>query len=130
MCTLNKIVKLFYLFFQDEKPKEVTDDDEKRLLTFLFDKYDPELHPVLKKTDTVRVTFGISLHQIIEVVSKKYSFKELARFSFVSVTANNGAERSVAEECVYYAFTKPPAEINAKTVVFVPCCSSGIGTGF
>ena len=48
---------------------EVTDDDEKRLLTFLFAKYDPELHPVIKKTDTVRVKFGISLHQIIEVVS-------------------------------------------------------------
>lgn len=69
---LNKIVTaLFYFCFQDEKLNEVTDDDEKRLLTFLFAKYDPELHPVLKKTDTVRVKFGISLHQIIEVVSTR-----------------------------------------------------------
>ena len=94
MCVLNKIVKLRYLFFQDEKTKDVTDDDEKKLLTFLFAKYDPELHPVLKKTDTVRVKFGISLHQIIEVVSIR-SFQYLARFSFVLMTANNGVERSI-----------------------------------
>lgn len=88
---LNKIVTLFYFCFQDEKLNEVTDDDEKRLLTFLFAKYDPELHPVLKKTDTVRVKFGISLHQIIEVVSTRL-FKKQARLSFVSVTTNNGVE--------------------------------------
>lgn len=75
MCILNKIVILFYLVLLDEKLNEVTDDDEKRLLTFLFAKYDPELHPVLKKTDTVQVKFGISLHQIIEVVSTR-SFKK------------------------------------------------------
>ena len=102
---------MFYFCFQDEKLNEVTDDDEKRLLTFLFAKYDPELHPVLKKTDTVRVKFGISLHQIIEVVSTRL-FKKQAQFTFVSVTTNNGVERSVVVECVYYTLAKPPGEIN------------------
>ena len=112
MCILNKTVNLLYLFFQDEKPKEITDDDEKRLLTFLFDNYDPELHPVLKKTDTVRVKFGISLHQIIEVVSKN-KFQR-TRLCFVSITANSGVERSVAGDRVFnYAFAKPPEEIKA-----------------
>ena len=45
-----------------------TDDDERRLLNIVFSKYDAELRPVLDKRDTVRVEFGISLHQIIEVV--------------------------------------------------------------
>jgi len=63
------------LYFQDEKPKGIADDDEKRLLTFLFANYDPELHPVLKKTDTVQVKFGISLHQIIEVDFKNQIVK-------------------------------------------------------
>jgi len=81
------------LYFQDEKPKGIADDDEKRLLTFLFANYDPELHPVLKKTDTVQVKFGISLHQIIEVVSTRpFQYPTLHRFSFVSMAANNGVE--------------------------------------
>lgn len=62
-------MSLFFCF-PVEKFKSLTDDDEKRLLSFLFDYYDPEIRPVLKKTDTVEVKFGISLHQIIEVVSR------------------------------------------------------------
>lgn len=50
------------------------DDDEKKLLNFVFSRYDAELRPVLNKRDTVRVKFGISLHQIIEVVSKLLDF--------------------------------------------------------
>lgn len=58
------------------KYRSITDDDdEKKLLHFLFDNYDPEIHPVLKKTDTVEVKFGISLHQIIEVDFKNQIVK-------------------------------------------------------
>ena len=45
-----------------------TEDEEERLLHYLFSRYNPRLRPVLKKTDAVTVTFGISLHQIIDVV--------------------------------------------------------------
>jgi len=55
--------------------KGVADDDEKRLLNFVFGKYDAELRPVRKKSDTVRVEFGISLHQIIEVDFKNQIVK-------------------------------------------------------
>lgn len=71
------MIRIFFLPFffclKVTKYKSITDDDdEKKLLHFLFDNYDPEIHPVLKKTDTVEVKFGISLHQIIEVVSPKW----------------------------------------------------------
>ena len=36
----------------------------------LFDNYDPEIRPVFKKSDTVTVKFGVSLFQIITVVSE------------------------------------------------------------
>lgn len=41
----------------------------------MFSKYDAELRPVLDKGDTVRVEFGISLHQIIEVDFKNQIVK-------------------------------------------------------
>lgn len=44
------------------------DDDEQRLLNYLFTNYNPHLRPVLNKSHVVTVTFGISLHQIIDVV--------------------------------------------------------------
>jgi len=61
---------IFYILIVESNFKGVADDDEKRLLNFVFGKYDAELRPVRKKSDTVRVEFGISLHQIIEVVSQ------------------------------------------------------------
>lgn len=66
-----KEIQLFFPSLPaEDKNKELDkDDDEKRLLNFVFSKYDAELRPVLKKGNTVRVKFGISLHQIIEVVS-------------------------------------------------------------
>ena len=70
------MIRIFFLSFfclKVTKYKSITDDDdEKKLLHFLFGNYDPEIHPVLKKTDTVEVKFGVSLHQIIEVVSPKW----------------------------------------------------------
>lgn len=48
------------------------DDDEQRLLNYLFTNHNPRLRPVLNKSNVVTVTFGISLHQIIDVVG--YSF--------------------------------------------------------
>ena len=44
------------------------DDDEQRLLSYLFTNHDPRLRPVINKSQVVTVTFGISLHQIIDVV--------------------------------------------------------------
>jgi len=46
----------------------VMDDDEQRLLDYLFTNHNPRLRPVLNKSQVVTVTFGISLHQIIDVV--------------------------------------------------------------
>ena len=46
-----------------------TDDDESRLLRKLFKNYDPEVRPVLKISDAVTVRIGISLFQLIQVVS-------------------------------------------------------------
>lgn len=48
------------------------DDDEQRLLKYLFTNYNPQLRPVENKSDRVTVTFGISLHQIINVVGFLY----------------------------------------------------------
>lgn len=47
---------------------KVSDDDEQRLLNYLFTDHNPRLRPVMKKSQVVTVTFGISLHQIIDVV--------------------------------------------------------------
>lgn len=44
------------------------DDDEKRLTEHLFSNYNPTIRPVMKKGDNITVKFGLSLHQIIEVV--------------------------------------------------------------
>ena len=54
-------------FIVSDEDNEV-DEDEKRLLNKLFSRYDPEIRPVFKKRDTVRVKFGVSLFQIIDVV--------------------------------------------------------------
>jgi len=45
------------------------DTHEKRLLKDLFQNYDKEVLPVLKKNDTVNVEFSLALIQIISVVS-------------------------------------------------------------
>lgn len=50
----------------------IDDDDEQRLLKYLFTNYNPQLRPVENKSDRVTVTFGISLHQIINVVGFLY----------------------------------------------------------
>lgn len=77
-----KINFQIYIFFYTEKiEKKAADDDEKRLLRNLLSKSDAEIRPVEKKTDTVRVKFGISLHQIIEVVSFK-TFRQITIFIF------------------------------------------------
>ena len=51
------------------------DSVEARLRRNLFQNdYDPELRPVLNQSDKVTVTFGVSLHQIIVVVSIWFPF--------------------------------------------------------
>ena len=49
-------------------PVKKMDDDEHHLLNYLFTNYNPRLRPVENKSHVVTVTFGISLHQIIDVV--------------------------------------------------------------
>lgn len=49
-------------------PVKKMDDDEQHLLNYLFTNYNPRLRPVVNKSHVVTVTFGISLHQIIDVV--------------------------------------------------------------
>ena len=41
---------------------------EKQLLIDLFEDYDKDMRPVLNDEDTVTVTLGLSLHQIMDVV--------------------------------------------------------------
>lgn len=57
----------------------IDDDDEQRLLKYLFTNYNPQLRPVENKSDRVTVTFGISLHQIINVVGFLYFTNFLRR---------------------------------------------------
>ena len=42
---------------------------EKQLLKDLFEDYDKNMRPVLNDRETVTVTIGLSLHQIMDVVS-------------------------------------------------------------
>lgn len=43
--------------------------DEERLISDLFGNYTPAARPALKDNDTVTVMFGLTLSQIIDVVS-------------------------------------------------------------
>lgn len=52
------------------KLKIMNDSGEQRLINYLFSSYNPRLRPVLRTSDVVTVTFGISLHQIIDVVQR------------------------------------------------------------
>ncbi|XP_067051231.1 neuronal acetylcholine receptor subunit beta-3-like [Acropora muricata] len=60
-------IKVCIIFLHFLSVSKAEDADETRLKNFVFSKYDAEVRPVLAKNDTVRVKFGISLHQIIEV---------------------------------------------------------------
>ena len=65
------------VFVSENRTSDITQSDgiEARLRKKLFGSgYDPELRPVMNQSDKVTVTLGVSLHQIIEVVSRsKYS---------------------------------------------------------
>ena len=54
------------------KNQTFTENGEGKLRQRLFktDYYNPELRPVLNKSDKVTVKLGVSLHQIIDVVLK------------------------------------------------------------
>ena len=43
---------------------------EKELLNDLFKDYDKDMRPVSNDNDTVTVTIGLTLHQIMDVVSE------------------------------------------------------------
>ena len=60
---------MFYLTGQPQLGDITKDDDEDRLFEKLFSKHNPDIRPVINKKDTVAVKLGISLHQLIDVVS-------------------------------------------------------------
>jgi len=47
------------------------DNDEARLLEDILGNYDKKLRPVIKKQHNVTVKLGLTLNQIIDVVSKQ-----------------------------------------------------------
>lgn len=53
------------------------DDDEARLHRFLFANYSPEIRPVKRKTEVVTVKLGITIHQIIDLVSVIFISKNI-----------------------------------------------------
>lgn len=62
------------VFVSENRTSDITQSDgiEARLRKKLFGSgYDPELRPVMNQSDKVTVTLGVSLHQIIEVVSRR-----------------------------------------------------------
>ena len=66
-------VKLFFVILETQNDRNWTqwDSIEARLRRKLFQNdYDPELRPVLNQSDKVTVRSGVSLHQIIVVMSK------------------------------------------------------------
>ena len=54
-------------------PVSEASSSEKELLHDLFKDYDKDMRPVLNDNDTVTVKIGLSLHQIMDVVSNIYS---------------------------------------------------------
>ena len=56
--------------------------DEEKLLNYLFGNYTNAVRPALNDADTVNVTLGLSLSQIIDVVRICKVFSVLASFRF------------------------------------------------
>ena len=51
--------------------------DEQRLLDKVFRNYDNSVRPVYNATTSVRVRFGLALVQIMDMVSKMYTWDDL-----------------------------------------------------
>ncbi|KXJ09443.1 neuronal acetylcholine receptor subunit alpha-10 [Exaiptasia diaphana] len=64
------VIKLVVLAQKELAKQDPRETHEKRLLKNLFQNYDKEVRPVLKKNDSVNVEFSLSLIQIISVNSK------------------------------------------------------------
>ena len=63
----------FYLFFYLQKK---AGHDQRRLLDKLFKNYDPLERPVANDNDTLNVSVGLAIQQIVDVV------KNLIKFCF------------------------------------------------
>ena len=59
----------------------VTSPDEERLLEDIFSLYLSAARPAINDTDTVNVTLGLTLSQIIDVVSASNMFTLVDRIS-------------------------------------------------
>ena len=62
--------------------------DEEKLLNYLFGNYTNAARPALNDADTVNVTLGLSLSQIIDVVRICKVFSVLASFRFDLIIAS------------------------------------------
>ena len=73
----SELITMFYLsvmLFLHLLPTVcLSSDAELELLGHLFDKYKPQARPVKKDSDAVNVTLGLTISQIVDVVSSQYS---------------------------------------------------------
>ena len=75
-CVLNSYVSLF--------PGSLQGPQEKRLLHHLLDKYNTLERPVAKESDPLQLSFGLTLMQIIDVVSSLMPTYIIVSFHFPS----------------------------------------------
>jgi hypothetical protein len=76
-----KFIKHYTYFFSFLPVKSGTcDENEYKLINDLLLEYNKYARPTLNHTQTTDVWFGLSLSQLIDVVSKKNSF--IFRFGF------------------------------------------------
>ena len=48
--------------------------NEQELINYLFEHYKPEVRPVVKDSDAVDVTLGLTISQVIDVVCRRVYF--------------------------------------------------------
>jgi hypothetical protein len=66
---LNKYVFVFYeVYIEIARPNE----DAKRLLDDLFSDYDPVVRPVKNPEDTIKLSIGLKLSQIADIVRRHF----------------------------------------------------------
>ena len=72
----SKLITMFYLFmmlFFHLLPSVcLSSDSEVKLLEHIFEGYKPEARPVIRDSDAVNVKLGLTISQIVDVVSEKY----------------------------------------------------------
>ena len=78
---------------------------EKALLKDLFKDYDKDMRPVLNDSDTVTVKIGLSLHQIMDVVSKNTIPDELISYNHLKCQKSVLNLKALVEHVIKQSFT-------------------------